>query len=201
MIAQGIIYVQSPQGLPLRHDAFESTPTSNFLQENLDNSRMLSFDEVYRPNHPVTQKIQTLGILSAQNVNSFNLFFHEILDPYSIGTHFNYVESWRLPNSPSMVSVFLENQKYYNFLGIKYILSHQSDPNTPLNFNGESKFIPVGSESNSIQQTFVSSTPSIDGVAIWTGTYNRINHGNVTLTLDSIPYNERFHINYLLQLK
>lgn len=127
---QVIVYLESPGGLRLRSDAFEDTPVTEFLKQNIGNSRMFSFDIVaFRPNSPAAHQIQTIGIISAQNVNVFSSFVHNILDPYVTTTIFDYDPSWRSTNSPSTENLFVKNIKYYDFLGVKYIVGHGTDPN------------------------------------------------------------------------
>jgi hypothetical protein len=193
ILGEVAVYLEAPQGLLLRHNAYDETLTTKFLQNNIGDWRIFSLDAAFRPDHPAAFQVQTVGILSANNVNSFNSFFHEILDPYALVTHFDYIPSWRTANAPSLESVFLKNQRYYDFLGVKYIVTYQSNPNG-FHSDGQSKYLPVGANANeTIKEAFVSSSDFINSTEIWFGTYNGINHGDVILTMDSIPYDDKYH--------
>jgi len=188
---QQIVYLESPQGLRIRDDVFKATPVTEYLRNNLGNSRIFSFDEAFLYNYPASYEVQTLGIVSAQNVRWFNSFFHNILDPYAFGTHFD-IPGWRDPRGMPIESTFLRNQRYYDFLGVKYIVAYSTNPNELQTVYGESKFVPIGSN-NSISQHFISQADYVEGVEIWFGTYARINRGELILALDSIPFAEKYH--------
>lgn len=194
MIGQVIVYIESPQGLPIRHDAFSSTPITNFLDGNLKNSRIFSYDGVFLPNHPAAYQIQAVGIISAQQISWFNSFVHNALDPYAISTVFDYAQNWRTTNSTSIENTFLVNQKYYNFLGVKYIVSNTTDPNIfmfgPPGADGSAH---IGSTEKSIVQEFKSPISRITSINVQLGTYDQQNHGKIVLSLDSIPYNVTYH--------
>ncbi len=192
MIGQVIVYVESPQGLPIRHDAFQSTSLTNFLNDNLKNSRIFSYDSMFVPNHPEVYQIQTLAIASAQQVAWFNSFVINVLDPYAISTNFDYIPSWRTTNSTPIETTFLLNQKYYNFLGVKYIVASSTNPNSLQTFTLDGWAV-IGSTNNVITQTFTTKSDDITSISVQLGTYNRINHGDIVLTMDSIPYDENFH--------
>ncbi|MDE2588453.1 MAG: YfhO family protein, partial [Patescibacteria group bacterium] len=194
-ISGGVIISElSPVGMMQRHDSFQHDPVTDFLKGNLNNSRMFSFDWTLAPNFPAAYKISTLGIMSASNIGSFYSFNHNFLDKDAWTSNLGYpswVQAYGLPNS---ILKFFENKKYFDFLGVKYILTEGYDLNS---------FTPGGSRTgtykdinlnnNNTGQSFIAPTESISGIGVSFGTYLKQNHGHVILTIDSVPYDIKYH--------
>jgi hypothetical protein len=193
LIAQTIVYVESPVGLKIKTDEFNNTPVTEFLANNVDHFRIYSFDYAFVPNYPAVYKISTLGIMSAQNVKWYNDFYHNFIDPYSISTNLDYYGNWRQPNAPELVDVYTKNKNYFDFLGVKYLISHQSNPNQLQNPTKGDKWYPLSVINGSITQTFVSRLDNITNISIQLGTGGITNPGEVILIIDSIPYDQKYH--------
>jgi len=191
MVSQAIVYVQSPIGLPLKNDYYESTPLTNFLKENLGDHRIFHLDTAFFPNYPAAYEIQSLGILSTFTPDTFNQFVHKFLDPYAKFHIFDYLPNWRIQGAPPMEDVFKMNKKYYDFFGVKYIIAFGTNPNTSklgYQLNGH---VSLGSEN--VDQTFTSNKEIISFINVQLGTYGQRNYGDVILTIDSIPFDESYH--------
>ena len=82
----GVVMISylSPYGMMNKIDPFQDNPTTNFLKENLDNSRMFSFDYTLGPDYPSAYKISSLGIFGALNINSFYDFNQNFLDQNAV---------------------------------------------------------------------------------------------------------------------
>lgn len=193
VLAEVFVYVESPMGLKTRTDEYQSTPVTEFLKGNIGYHRIYSFDYSFVPNYPAVYHISTLGLMSAQSVKWYNSFYHDILDPYSISTNYDYYGNWRQANAPSLNDVYVKNKNYYDFLGVKYIISHQTIPNQPpTSIRGNNWYV-IGSNANSLTQTFVSRLNNITDISIQLGTAGKTNPGRVYLTIDSVPYDQEYH--------
>jgi len=191
---QLVIYQQSPNALLVKHDSFLSTDLTNFLDQNLEYHRIFHLDSAFRPNFPAAYNIASIGIMEAQNVGWFHAFFKNNLDPYALATNFDYISSWRQPNAPDLSTLFIKEKKYYDYLGIKYLISQGTDPNRPVQpiFSNDD-FHWIGNLKNATTQRFISNVDNIVSVGIKIGTYERINNGEIALEVDSIPYQESLH--------
>ena len=195
MISQAIVYEQSPAALPIKNDDFESTQLTIFLKENLDNHRIFHLDGAFLPNYPAVYEIQTLGIVSSFNPETFHKFVYKFLDPYTRFHLFNYQDDWREKGAPPLLDTFEENKKYYDFLGVKYLVAFGTNPNTskpdyPLNAH-----VVLGTE-NGVNQAFISKHDTLASITTQLGTFgvkNLEGYGDVILTVDSIPYDEANH--------
>ena len=193
MIGQSIVYESSTIGLPLKHDAYGSTPLTDYLQKNLDNSRIFHLDSAFRPNYPAAYKIQSLGVIAAFNIDSYRSFVYNFLDPYASKTVFDYIPAWREATAPPLSDVFLENKKYYDFLGTKYIVTNKDNLDFSTTRHYPNFHLPLGDYPNGIGQIFKPKSEKIDYISIQLGTYGNLNKGKLVLTVDSIPFNEDYH--------
>ena len=90
------------------------------------------------------------------------------------------------------IDLYFDNKKYFDFLGVKYIITDGYDFNSIVyGIPGSSgQFIELGT--STITQNFVSPVENISSIGISMG--GKTTNGNkIILKLDSIPYNEKFH--------
>ena len=90
------------------------------------------------------------------------------------------------------IDLYFDNKKYFDFLGVKYIITDGYDFNSIVyGIPGSSgQFIELGT--STITQNFVSPVENISSIAISMG--GKTTNGNkIILKLDSIPYDEKFH--------
>jgi len=197
LIGEQVVYLQSSIGLPLKQDVFASKPLTNFLKTNLDNSRIFSFDTIFPPNFPAAHEIQTIGILSAFNTDTFYSFVHTILDPWARITVYDYHVNWRLENSPSMENTFKSSKPFLDFLGVKYLLASTVEPN----FYTQNNHIWIPELENSLVQEFQLKTDSLSSINIQLTKLTEKNYGNIVLKLDSIPPETEYHRESIINVE
>lgn len=188
----GVILVSelSPYGMMQRYDSFQKDPVTDFLKENLGYSRMFSFDYTLGPNYPSAYKISTLGQFTAFHINSFHSFNRDILDQKTDSGRLGF-PPWTYFYGPmGSIDKFFEHKKYFDFLGVKYILTEGYDFNTfAPGIPGQSgQFTKI---QNGIAQSFISPVDSIKSVGVSLGSLQ--NKGDVTLTIDSVPPDQKYH--------
>jgi hypothetical protein len=183
----------APMGLPQRYDAFLPPPYIKFLSEESSYSRIYSLDNMLPPNYAGVFGLYHIGIVSAFNVPQFRMFVVNNLDSEKQSTYFLSDLARRGCKGPDPVSQIHLNLKFYSLLGVKYIVSYVTNPNFAPQWFGGNRAIPLGSHEGSLVQTFRALSDNLSSIGVQIGTYNRINHGSVLLTLDSIPYDERYH--------
>lgn len=185
----------SPFGMMKRFDSFQENPVTDFLKENLGASRMFSFDYSLGPSYPAGYQISTIGQFSAYNINSFYNFLHSFLDQKADAGRLGF-PPWTYSYGPmESIHKFFENKKYFDFLGVKYVLTEGYDFNTfaPAIPGISGQYAKVGSYDNSTGQSFISPTNSISAIGISFGTSQLQNQGNLILTMDSIPRDQKYH--------
>jgi hypothetical protein len=194
VIGNVLISEFSPSGMMERRDPFQNDPVTDFLQQNLNYSRTFSFDPLV-PDFPAAYHISTVGTMTSFNTDQFHSFMHSFIDNNTLDTNLGWPE-WSYFHGPSVsVEKFFDNKKYFDFLGVKYVLSGYYSPNsfTPgLPFLGQN-YTKIQSSNNGVAQSFISPFDTIRGIEVALGTYGLKSHGNLILTVDSIPYEEKNH--------
>ena len=193
----GVVLISylSPYGMMEKTDPYQDNPVTDFLKENLDNSRMFSFDYALGPDFPSVYKISSLGIFGAFNINSFYDFNYNFLDQNSPEADIGRLgfPPWTYAYGPmGSIDLYFDNKKYFDFLGVKYIITDGYDFNSIVyGIPGSSgQFIELGT--STITQNFVSPVENISSIGISMG--GKTTNGNkIILKLDSIPYDEKFH--------
>ncbi len=195
LILQFAIASASPQGLPNRYDAFTPAPYVRFLQANSGFQRVFSPDGVFFPPVAGVFSVQNLGEFSAFMPSSFQDFVMVNLDRGALSTAF-VGNGWVRNNRIGVGDEIRENMAMYSLLGVKYFVTSSTD----LNFahtvmlepivEGSHSWAPLGNRTVSTQ--FVTDLP-FDGIYVRIGTYDRINHGDIVLVLDSVPSNPALH--------
>lgn len=175
-----------PVGMMEKYDSFQPDPLTNYLKQNLGNYRIFSFDYNLRPNYPAAYEINSLGIMSSVTINSFHSFKSNFLDQG------NSMPSLGFP--PVSMEKYFENKKYFDFLGVKYLVSGDNDLNSFVTGPPRTAtFTSLTSGNDVAAESFVSPYNTIYSFRVGMGTYAYSNHGNVTLTVDSIPSNPKYH--------
>ena len=190
----GVVMISylSPYGMMNKIDPFQDNPTTNFLKENLDNSRMFSFDYTLGPDYPSAYKISSLGIFGAFNINSFYDFNQNFLDQNAYEGRLGF-PPWTYSHGPmESIDTYFDNKKYFDFLGVKYIITEGYDFNSVVygtpGISGQ--FVKLGT--SVITQSFVSPVENITGIGISMGG-EPVDNNKIILKLDSIPYDKEFH--------
>ena len=188
-----LVSESSPFGMLNRYDPYQDNPVTDFLKENLGDSRMFSFDYALGPDFPSAYKISSLGIFGAFNINSWYDFNHNFLDRNSASPGRLGFAPWTYTYGPmGSIDTYFENKKYFDFLGVKYIITDGYDFNsivygTP---GSSGQFVKLGT--STITQSFVSPIENISGIGISMGG-ETADKDKVILKLDSIPYDKKFH--------
>jgi hypothetical protein len=183
----------SPFGMMQKYDSFKQNKLTDFLKKNLGDSRMFSFDDPLGPNYPSAYEIPTLDLMSAFNIGSFYDFNNNFLA--KDGTTTLGWPGWRLDNNyMNAITKFFDEKKYFDFLGVKYIVTNGYDfssfiPGSPIT----SDYHWITKDENSVGESFVSPINNVWGIGISLGTALRQNQGTMILTIDSIPPNTKFH--------
>ncbi len=190
-----VISENSPYGMPTRQDYFEDNSITDFLQDNLGHHRMFSFETTMRSDYNVGFNISSIGQHSSFLVNDYYTFSKQFLDkeqsPLGLGS-----TPWsNLYGPEKSIDKFLENKKYFDFLGVKYIITQGYDLNSvSYGVSGLSgNHLILDSQEQKIEQTFISTTNSIDSLGIFLFGLNFEDEDEIILTVDSIPYNEEDH--------
>jgi hypothetical protein len=194
-IGSWAISEKSDYGMPVRYDSFEENEVTSFLQKNLEFQRMFSFENSMRPNLSVGYNIFSVGTFSSFNVNDYYTFGKKFLDsdqrPLGLGSN-----SWSIAYGPSKsLEKFFLNEKYFDFLGVKYILTQGYNFNTIIyGKSGQSgNFITLEKEKDNFYQTFRSPTEFIESIGIYLVQKSFEEKDEIILTVDSIPYSEENH--------
>ena len=196
-----LVSESSPFGMLNRYDPYQDNPVTDFLKENLGDSRMFSFDYALGPSYPAGYEISTMGILGAMTIDSFETYYFNFLDADALTDTLAFFSYDYGPNLAK--EKFLMNKKYFDFLGLKYIVTEGYDFNT-ITFGTPGLFVQhdrtenlgglvtVTDNKNSVGQSFISPVNSINSIGI---SFMASNHlpGTVYLDIDSIPYDKKFH--------
>jgi len=113
----------SPYGMPTIDNSFSENPITIFLKDDLDNQRYFSFDHSMGPNYSAAFQISSIGKISSFNIEDFYTFVPKFLDedrdPGRLGS-----PSWSNTYGPNdSIKKFFDNKKYFDFLGVKYIIT------------------------------------------------------------------------------
>lgn len=194
LIISGIVIISelSPYGMLTRHDSFKPDPITDFLKQNVENSRIFSFDYTLGPSYPSGYGISTVGTFSAFNINSYFDFIHNFLDSDANLGRLGF-PPWTYEYGPSeSMAKFFENKKYFDFLGVKYILTSGYDFNTvSFGVPGSSqKMIPLPFD-NEISQTLISPVDTINKIGISLAALQSQNQ-KIILTVNSIPFDPEY---------
>jgi hypothetical protein len=131
---QSLIGGLAPMGLPRQYDQFKEAPYIAFLRQNAKYHRVYSFDGVLPPDFCGVFGLYTVGIMSAFNVKSFGSFVLNNLDSGAAGNALvsNQWPARRNPDAPDPVQELARNIRFYDLLGVKYVLAVTTDPNSAL---------------------------------------------------------------------
>jgi len=188
----------SPTNTPQKH-SYQLDPASNFIKENLGFFRIFSLDYVFGPNYPVAYKINTIGIMGAYNIASFYSFNHNFLDEDAWLSNLGY-PSMSSRGFVSGVENYIENKNYFDFLGVKYIVTQGYTLDTVFAAAARTNtFVEIKHNEMNIGQSFVSNRNTINAIGISFGTYLLENQGDVILTLDSVPPDPKYHRESTIQ--
>ena len=190
-----LISDHSPYGMPLKTDSFSENPVSIFLSNNLDNQRYFSFDHSMGPDYSAAFQISSIGKLSSFNIEDFYTFVPNFIDedaePGRLG-----VPSWSNAYGPTAsINKFFDNEKYFDFLGVKYIITEGYDFNT-LSYGiigNSGQFSQLLSTPNNFSQTFTSEVDSIESIGIGLASTLFDKNDEVIFTINSIPFEEKYH--------
>ena len=189
-----LISEKSTFGMPTRFNYYEDNKITEFLKENLGQQRIFSFEKTLRADYNAAYDISSIGIHSSFNVNDYHVFSKKFLDnelrPLGLGS-----DPWSLIYGPEKsISKFLDSKKYFDFLGVKYIITEGYNFNT-ISY-GESgtsgNFVTLGSKNDGFYQIFTSPIESIETFGIYLFA-NSVEEDYIVLNLDSIPYEEDNH--------
>lgn len=193
ILGEILVSYWSPLGMVSIRDPFQSDPPIDFLREHVGYSRIFSLDN-FDSNFPSAYRISDVGYMGAFNIGNYDHFHNNFLDKNTTLTNLGF-PSWTNTYGPARSVIKLtDNKKYFDFLGVKYFQTTGYDlnsvtPGPPSTYN----WIKVGPELNSITQNFISPVSTIKKIGVSMGTYGLQNYGNIQLTVDSIPFDQKYH--------
>ena len=195
LLVQMMVSASAPVGIPNRYDPFTAAPYVRFLQANVGYQRVYSLDGTFFPPVAGVYSIQSLGEFTGLMPSSFRTFSQANLDRGAI-TSTLVGNVWSRIDTISAVSEIHSNLEFYSLLGVKYLVTAHTDLSIVneilLQPENEGSFNWAALGNNSVSTNFVTDT-SFDGVLVRIGTYDRIDHGDVLLTLDSLLGNATIH--------
>lgn len=195
LLAQMIVSASAPIGIPNRYDPFTATPYVRFLQANVGYQRVYSLDGTFFPPVAAVYSIQSLGEFTGLMPSSFRAFSQVNLDRGAIASTL-VGNAWARIDTINTISEIHSNLEFYSLLGVKYFVTAHTDLSVVyenlLQPETEGSFSWASLGNNSVSTNFLTDT-SFDGVLVRIGTYDRINHGDVLLTLDSLSGNATIH--------
>ena len=185
----------SPYGMPTKTNSFNTNPLTGFLKNNLGNQRFFSFEHTMGPNYPAAFNINSLAKLSSFNISNFYTFSSNFLDSDSDSGRLGE-PSWSSAYGPEKsILKFFDNKKYFDFLGVKYVITQGYDFNT-LSYGimeNSGNFIKLTSIEDNFHEKFNSPADSISSIGLYLGSSLFEKNDNVILTFDSIPFDEKYH--------
>jgi hypothetical protein len=194
-IGSWAISEKSDFGMPTRFDSYEDNEITEFLQNNLVHQRMFSFENSLKPNLSAGFDISSIGNFSSFGVNDYYTFTQKFIDdehsPLGLGS-----TTWsNLYGPEKSIDKLLENKKYFDFLGVKYIITQGYDLNSiSYGFSGLAEnHIILDSQEQKIEQSFISTVDSIDSLGIFLFGLNFEENDELILTLNTVPYSEENH--------
>jgi len=189
-----VVSDQSPSGIGNRFNQYQENPLTIFLKENIEDHRMLSFNYRMGPNFPTGYKIDSLAILTPFISNWFATFNVNFLNPAPNNSNLGWL-NFESQYGKETSNLYLSKKQYYDFLGVKYLIaSNRVNPNHYLvSYHEKDNATIIYLKKNFLEQEFTSPIKQINSFNIVLGNFNQSNSGQVVLTLDSIPQNNAYH--------
>ena len=193
----GVVLISelSSFGMMKKTDSFDDNPVSDFVKTNIGNHRMFSFGYSMQPDYPSAYGINSIGTLSPFTIASFTNFTHNFLDKDEENGRLGF-PPWTYSYGPmESIKKFYENKKYFDFLGVKYIITEgynfdSISVGTPGNTREITK---IQDTEASVSQSFVSPVNTINAIGVSISAFQLEENDTIILSLDSIPYDERYH--------
>ena len=195
LLGHTVISEQSPYGMPTRHDSFGENDLVDFLKNNLNHQRIFSFEKTMRADYPAGFDISSIGLFSSFHINDHHTFSQKFLDKdvrqLGVGGDV-WVGNYGIGKS---INKFLENEKYFDFLGVKYIITEGYNFNTIAygTFGKSGNFIPLTTSNDTFYQIFNSPLESIETFGMYFFTESFEKNDQIILTINSIPYESKYH--------
>ena len=142
LIGQAAISAASPLGLPNRYDNFREPPYITFLEKNGGHSRIYSIEYTLISSYAGIYGLQTIGIIGAFNVDTFDRFARAHLDSQKHTTNFDweYLHPWPAGLGNASLDELRKNRVFYDLLGVRYIVARSNLTHLmsmPLAYSGE----------------------------------------------------------------
>ena len=141
LIGQVAVSDTSPYGFPHRYDPFREAPYITFLRQNVGSYRVYSIEYTLVSSYAGIYGIQTLGIVSAFNVDTFGAFARSYLDSQKLGTILDseFMRPWPSGLGNDVVEL-QKNKRFYDLMGVRYIVARSNLTeilSLPLVYSGE----------------------------------------------------------------
>jgi hypothetical protein len=113
-----------------------------FLKQNVGYSRIYSIEYTLTSTYAGIAGLQTLGIISAFNVNTFDTFARSFLDSDKRTTVLDaeFLRAWPTGIGNASVDQLRTNMRFYDLLGVRFIIARSNLTrllSMPLVYNGE----------------------------------------------------------------
>ena len=197
IIFLGVVLISefSSFGMMKKIDSFEDNQVTDFLKTNLEYHRMFSFDYTMGPNYPSAYNINSIGFLSPFTIDSFRNFTHNFLDDGANVGRLG-VPPWTYYHGPmESIQKFHDNKKYFDFLGVKYILTEGYNFDTiAVGIPGNTRELTkIQATDYGVSQSFVSPVNSITSLDVSLSAFQLEKNDTIILSVDSVPYDEKYH--------
>jgi Bacterial membrane protein YfhO len=116
----------APQ-LPSRYDPLVAAPYVNRLQTLSGTPRVYALDGILFPNFGAALAIHSVTNIENLVPTQGAAFISTYLDPGAHPARFFGVNHVRYAGSPSAIDAFAQRKRYWDFIGVKYVLSHTAD--------------------------------------------------------------------------
>ncbi len=117
--------MMAPGHLPHQHDLFEPRPYTTVLQKNMEPGyRAYGLDGYLFPNWSSAYAISSTDILTPMVMQQVERFYQRYLDAYQAPEQFGGLDRAGPGRSP--VSELVRNQRFWDYLGVRYIVAKDS---------------------------------------------------------------------------
>lgn len=181
-IVLGGLIILSPKGFPKRYDRFEPLPYMKFLKQDETIFRVFSLEGLLHPDYASAMQIQDIRHLDALYIRQYGNFVRKYLDRESHPAFF--AGGVRISPHPfwdtlGALREMHTNRKYYDYVGVKYLLAKQVNPSFDIRHKNHFPADPIPLLQNKMGASFICQTERLDGISLFVGTYARVNRGKL----------------------
>ncbi len=185
------IFTFSIYGPPKVFDYFQLPPymknVANDVAEN--HCRIYGFGGFFKGESASATGLQDINVCDAMIPSDYANYVTRFLDRYVNPAWFDSDSGFRDNSGVTPQAELFKNIKFYDLLGVKYLLSqNELVPYLGSEINVVPGNVPLGfGPSDSMQESFISATDTLSALSVLTGTYDRINYGDINVYIKLEP--------------